>query len=136
MQSQFLNRRALIPCGGAEDGKSAGTSSGKSGTGNSVAVTVSIRSSAESTGRCVKYNTVGRIILHLLDIMQRDPPPPPQKKKKKSLNHALPPLSSNVLFSMHLKYDCLFKISEVEGVRERTCMCMCVCVCVCERERE
>ena len=77
MQSQFLNRRALIPCRGAEDGKSAGTSSGKSGTGNSVAMTVSIRSSAESTGRCVKYNTVGRIILHLLDIMQRDSPPPP-----------------------------------------------------------
>ena len=49
----------FIPCRVAEDGKGAGTNSGKSGT--KKLETESIRSRAESTGGCVKLKTVTEV---------------------------------------------------------------------------
>ena len=56
VQRGFLSERKgkVIPCRGAEDRKSAGTSSGKSSSKNLELEAESIRSRAETTGGCVK----------------------------------------------------------------------------------
>ena len=61
VQREFLSKRkeTVIPCRVTKDRKSAGTNSGESGVKNLEAE--SIRSRAESAGRCVKLKIVTEI---------------------------------------------------------------------------